>query len=78
MEYAYLIRGLTKALVASQPNRIEVISNADASLEVHGVQLMRTQYPVDKNLRLYPRDYLYVGMTSELPEYPTRAPLDCL
>jgi hypothetical protein len=78
MEYAYLIRGLTKALVASQPNRIEVISNADASLEVHGVQLMRTQYPVDKNLRLYPRDYLYVGMTSELPEDPARAPHDCL
>lgn len=78
MEYAYLILGLTKALAAGQSNRIEVISGADSSLEVHGVQLMRTQYPTDNNLRLYPRDYLYVGMTSELPEDPARAPHDCL
>ena len=76
MEYSYFLSRLGPKWPVPELQR-RVIALRDATLDVQGAQLMRTQAP-DPEHRFFSPDFIFLGMTSELPKNPERAPYNCI
>lgn len=78
MEYSYFLSRLCHfALALVSEGQCKVVARRDATLDVQGAQLMRTQAP-DPERRFFSPDFIFMGMTSELPQDPARAPYNCI
>lgn len=83
MLYQYFIERMTRIWPLRGIHSTEIISLVDDELEVLGAQLMRTQARIEQTasgepIQFYMPDYLFIGLSSELPDNPSNAPHHCL